>query len=104
MKLMTKAIEKKLPALYSQDGKDPKDVKVIVKFFHPLSRYTFYATEGGRNEEGDLIMFGLVRSQETELGYVSLREMEAVRVRGLGMERDRYFEGHTLAEAKERRI
>lgn len=104
MKLMTKAIEKKLPALYSQDGKKPEDVKIIAKFFHPMSSYTFYATEGERNEDGDLIMFGLVRSHETELGYVSLREMESVRVLGLGMERDLYFEGHTLAEVKEKRI
>jgi len=104
MKLMTKAIEKKLPALYSQDGKDPKDVKIIAKFFHPMSSYTFYATEGERNEDGDLIMFGYVRSQFNELGYVSLKEMEAVRVRGLPMERDMYFENHTLAEVKERRL
>ncbi len=104
MKLMTKAIEKKLPALYSQDGKDPKDVKIIAKFFHPMSSYTFYATEGERNEDGDLIMFGYVRSQFNELGYVSLKEMEAVRVRGLPMERDMYFENHTLADVKERRL
>jgi len=104
MILLTKEIEKKLPPLYSQDGKKPEDVKVIAKFFHPMSSYTFYATEGSRNEDGDMIMFGLVRAQETELGYVSLREMETVRVRGLRMERDRYFEGHTLAEVKEKRL
>ena len=104
MKLMTKAIENKLPALYSQDGKKPEEVKVIAKFFHPMSNYTFYATEGGRNEEGDLIMFGFVRSQSNELGYVSLKEMESLRVRGLPMERDMYFGDHTLAEVKEQRL
>jgi hypothetical protein len=105
MKLMTKEIEKKLPPLYSQDGKDPKDVKIIVKFFHPYANYTFYATEGERDEEGGMTLFGLVRAQENELGYVSLKELETTKVRGLPFERDMYFGyDRTLAEAKEKRI
>jgi hypothetical protein len=105
MKLMTKEIERKLPPLYSQDGKKPEEVKIIVKYFHPLSKYTLYVTEGSRNEDGDLIFFGYVRSQFNELGYSSLREIEAVRVRGLKMERDLYFGyDHTLAEVQNERL
>ena len=43
MKLLTKEIRKKLPPLYSQDGKDGKSV-AHVKFFTPDSNWTFYVT------------------------------------------------------------
>ena len=102
MKLLTKALEKKLPPLYSQDGKDPKDVKVILKLFHPCSSYTFFVTEGSKQEDGDWLFFGLVQGTgPEELGYVSLRELQSVRFRGLPMERDLYFGAHTLADVKE---
>ena len=106
MKLMTKEIEKKLPALYSNDGKDPKEVKVVFKLFHPASSYTLYVTEGEKQEDGDWLLYGLVTgTYESELGYASLRELESVRVRGLGIERDRYFTPgkHTLEEIQNRR-
>jgi hypothetical protein len=105
MKLMTKEVEKKLPALYSQDGKDPKDVKIVVKFFHAASNYTWYATEGSKREDGDWEFFGLVRGHFAELGYFTLSELQGVRVRGLPVERDMHFGfDRTLAEAKEGRI
>jgi hypothetical protein len=104
MKLLTKEIIKKLPPLYSQDGKDPKDVPIVVKFFCPWGRYTWYVTEG-QEQEGDWVFFGLVRGQETELGYFSLKELESVKgPAGLKIERDMWFGDHTLAEAKERQI
>ena len=96
MKLMTASIRKAIPALYSQDGKDPKDVKVHVKFFHPLSNYTFYATEFDP-ETGRF--FGLAVLHEIELGYVTLEELETTVVRGLPMERDRWLSADfTLAD------
>lgn len=44
-KLLTKDIEKKLPALRSQDGKSPAQVRVVAKFFNPCGAGTWYATE-----------------------------------------------------------
>ena len=35
MKLLTKELEKKLPALYAQDGKGDK-ATAYVKFFYPM--------------------------------------------------------------------
>lgn len=104
MKLLTKEIIKKLPKLYSQDGKDPKDVQIVVKFFHPMSRYTFYVTEGEQKEDGDWEFYGLIRGHETELGYFTLSDLKSVKVHGFGIERDMYFGEHTLAEAKEKMI
>ncbi len=105
MKLLTKEIKNKLPGLGSQDGKDPKEVPIIVKFFSPISNWTWYATEGEEQEDGNWLFFGLVRGFETELGYFSLRDLESVKSPlGLGIERDMYFGKHTLAEAKEKRI
>jgi hypothetical protein len=88
MKLLTKEIEKKLPALYANEGKKPEDVKVIVKFFDPMGRFTWYATE----YDGKDTFFGYVRGFEGELGWFSLSELESVgKSRILGIERDRHF-------------
>jgi len=99
MKLLTKEIEKKLPKLYSNEEKKPEDIKVIVKFFHPFSDWTWYATEGEKQEDGDWRFFGWVDGDYPEAGYFSLKEMEGITVLGLPMERDKYYGyDHTLAE------
>jgi len=99
MKLLTKEIEKKLPRLYSQEK--VSNPKIIVKFFHPLSSWTWYVTEGDRQEDGDFLFFGLVDGFEKELGYFTLKQLEEVKVKGLGIERDMYFGyNHKLGEFK----
>jgi hypothetical protein len=83
MKLLTNAIRKKLPALYSQE--QVEDPTVWVKFFTPDAAWTWYATEGslvdtngimiqpGEDKvEVDFLFFGYVRGLESELGYLSL--------------------------------
>ena len=101
MKLITKAIErkaKKFP-LYSQDGKGDEAV-VIVKFFGGSS-FSAYITEMNL-ETGE--MFGLIdHGMGAELGYLSLNELKATRFPpfGLGVERDRYFEGNIGDARKE---
>lgn len=102
MMLMTKEIEATLPALYSQDGKDPKDVQVVVKFFDPTGSWSWYATEGNKTEDGDWEFFGYVKGFEGELGYFTLNELIHAKdgmtgLRALPIERDRHFKG-TLAE------
>jgi hypothetical protein len=98
MKLLTKAIEASLPALGSLDGQG-KDAVAQAKFFTPTSSFSWFATEGS-HEGDDFIFFGLVVSHlcpEGELGYFSLKELEAVRgAFGLGVERDLYFEPKPL--------
>ena len=49
MKLLTKEIKRRLPALYSQENE--KDPMVICKFFDPSSSWTWYAIEGSPVDE-----------------------------------------------------
>jgi len=94
MKLMTKAILKQIPALYAQ-AKLGGDAICYVKFFHPMSSWTWYATEFDPVEGR---FFGLVDGFEKELGYFSLAELEETVVRGLHIERDMYWKPITLRE------
>lgn len=76
--------------LGSQEGLRD-NAKVLVKFFFPAGRYTFYATEG--EEQGDDILFfgycvSALGEDCDEWGYTALSELQSVHVRGLSMERD----------------
>jgi hypothetical protein len=96
MKLLTKAIEKKLPALYSTEEKGDEAV-AQVKFFALGSSWTWYATEF----DGEDTFFGLVDGFEKELGYFSLKELESVKFLGIqGIERDINWEPRKLSELK----
>ena len=97
MKLLTQELREHLPPLYSQEHVE--DPMVICKFFHPLSTMTWYAIEGSP-EEDDFIFFGWVHSDQPELGYFSLNEMQEVQVMGLGIERDLHFTPKKLSEVK----
>ena len=101
MKLLTKAIEKKIPPLYTYDGTPADEVPIAVKFFTPDANWTWYVTEGEKQPGGDWLFFGLVDGFEKELGYFQLSELKTVRgPLGLPIERDRHFGDHTLAEVK----
>jgi hypothetical protein len=97
MKLITKEIEKKAPALYSTGEMDSKDIKIVAKFFNPVGSATWYMTEYDKEKE---LAFGYVTGMQVdELGYFSIAELKSVRLQfGLGIERDRYFSGATLAD------
>ena len=115
MKLLTQAVRKSLPPLYSQDGKG-EDAIVQVKYFDPSGSWTWFCTEASAmladgtsvpltdaraKDAEDVTFFGLVIGLETELGYFSLNELEGVRGRfGLGIERDLYFTPKPLKECK----
>lgn len=102
MQLMTKELEQTFPALYSTEEKDPKEVKIIAKFFCPWNHWTWYATEYDL-ETG--IFFGYVRGDFDESGPFSLEELESVKgPLGLTIERDLHFGEHTLAEVMEKRL
>lgn len=94
MKLMTKEILAKIPALYSQENNP--DPMVVVKFFCPWGNWTWYATE---YDPQDRIFFGYVVGFEGELGNFSLDELEGIRgPAGLRIERDLYFKPCKLSE------
>lgn len=89
MKLLTKEILRKLPALGSADDVRLADKVVQVKFFLPGSSWTWYAVEFDP-ESGEF--FGLVEGIEWEWGSFMLQELEEIRLHGLfKVERDRYF-------------
>lgn len=95
MKLMTKELAAKLPPLYANEN--VADPIAIVKFFHPFSNWTWYATEF----DGTDTFYGLVNGFESELGYFSLSELSSLRVKGLPIERDLYFKPTPLSKLKE---
>lgn len=103
MKLLTKEIRKNLPRLKSQDGKGGDQI-ALVKFFHPMSNWTWYVSEGEpvKNENGeevDYYFFALVEGHYKEMGEVALSELESVRGPfGLRIERDLYWEPKTFRE------
>jgi hypothetical protein len=104
MKLLTKEIRRRLPPLYSQDGKGGKAV-AHAKFFAPdTGAWTWYCTEGSpvTDDEGreiDFQFFGLVEGLDKELGYFSLAELEGARgPMGLPIERDLHWHPRTLEE------
>jgi len=103
-KLMTKAIEKQLPALYATDKIPLKDKKVIVKFFCPTSNWTWYAFE---YNPADKMFYGIVDGHELEQGYFSLREFEDLNVQfyagrsRVWIERDYYFGTPIVGEIRE---
>jgi Protein of unknown function (DUF2958) len=94
--LMTDAIQKHLPPLYANE-KLGLEAKAVVKYFHPASSWTWYASEYDPDNQ---IFFGLVDGYETELGYFSLAELQSIDSEShtLAIERDLYYEPKTLQE------
>jgi hypothetical protein len=100
MKLLTKAIIAKLPALYATEAVPLEQKVCIVKFFTPWSSWTWYALEGDVQPDGDVRFFGRVDGLESEWGYFTLRELESVRGKfGLKIERDLHFRPQLLPAA-----
>lgn len=96
MKLLTKEIARKLPAVYATENFE--DPTAIVKFFTPDSNWTWYATEYDP-ETG--LFFGLVDGFDMELGYFTLDELERARgPLGLPIERDLYWDPQPLSKIK----
>jgi len=89
MKLMTKKLEKIIPAMYSSENTEIEDKTVYAKFFTPDANWTWWVLE---YDKEDRILFCMVHGHKNELGNVSLDELENVRgPLGLKIERDLYF-------------
>ncbi|HET7302739.1 MAG TPA: DUF2958 domain-containing protein [Candidatus Saccharimonadales bacterium] len=88
MKLMTKALAKKMPKLYGTEHIPTEDKVVVAKLFHPASDWTWYIIE----YDGNDVCWGLVSGNEKEFGYFSISELEAIHGPfGLSVERDIFF-------------
>ena len=99
MQLLTKALERSLPPLYSQE--DVPDPLVRAHFFNPSGAGDWWIIEGSHDGD-DYRMFGLCDLGWPELGYVCLNELQDYPGRfGLGIERDRYWVPKPLSEVKE---
>ena len=103
MKLLTKAIEKKLlennnKSLEDTDGSIEYD-KVVVKFFNPSGQATWWLYS--MDENG--ICFGVAQmfGEDTrEYGYFDINEIKAIKCPPLGLpiERDMYYTPQTFGE------
>ncbi len=95
MKLLTAEIIKSLEKnpFGSQESND--NPKILVKFFTPWSNWTWFVTEGEKQEDGDWLFFGMVHGHEREMGYFLLSELQEVKGPfGLKIERDMHFSGN----------
>ena len=91
MELLTKEILAKIPS----EAEASLEARVYVKFFHPMMRWTWYASEYDKTHG---IFFGYVKSgidpSMDELGSFSLKELESVR-KPLPIERDIHWDDKT---------
>lgn len=102
MKLMTKEIERKMPKFESTSGVPIQEKQVITYYFTPWSNWRWYVVEGERQENGDLMFFGLVHGFEKEWGYFSLSELESVQGPfGMKIERELYSEGMKIKDIRD---
>ena len=88
MKLLTKKIRDKLISNHQkQDG--TKTFRAELKLFNPTGIGTWYISE--LNPETNMA-FGLCDIFEQEFGYVSIDELQSMKLPyGLGIERDKFF-------------
>jgi len=94
MKLLTKGILKKLPAIRATEHSKPEDIKVPLKLFNPCGSESWFITEyDPETKEG----FGYVTGHgHDELGYISIASLEIIRLPyGLKIERDRHWDPNT---------
>ena len=98
MKLMTKELEKIIPAFYSSEDVELEDKMVYTKFFLADAQWSWYILEFDSDSN---TVFALVDGLDRELGSVSIEELEQVRGHmGLYVERDLYFKPTRFGDLK----
>jgi hypothetical protein len=96
MKLLSKELRHRLPALRTQDAVE--DPMVVCKFFYPDFPWIWYAIEF----DGKDTFFGWVAGDFQELGYFTLSELKHNRgMFGCPIERDLYFTPKPLSAVKQ---
>lgn len=104
MKLMTKELARKIPPLYSTEGKSPEELVAVVKYFLPEGAATWYVIEGSKGVDvapDDWMFYGYVTGLgEDELGYFTLGQLKELRgaLLHLPVERDIWFKPTPIKE------
>lgn len=99
MKLITKEILKAFERQGDTSEMKPEDTKVIVKFFNPVGRGKWYATEYDPETRTFFGFVSLFGDHNDELGCFSLDELENLRLPlGMKIERDLHFTDYTLSQ------
>lgn len=94
--LMPPELAATMPGLYATENE--ADPVGRVRYFTPDSMWSWLITEYSPDKR---LAFGLVIGPETELGYVSLSELEASRgPLGLAVERDLHWEPKPLSQCR----
>lgn len=65
-----------LPDLYEQENVE--NPIAHAHFVHKASGWHWFVTEGRKEEDGDMLLFGLVNGFEKEIGYFTLDELASV--------------------------
>ena len=104
MKLLTEELIKEFQKQGDTSNKDPKEVKIIAKYFNPTGAGTWFATE---YDPIDRVFFGYANlgdPEMAELGTFSLDELQSYKGKfGLGIERDLHFHDKTLKDVLDKR-
>lgn len=87
-KLLTKAMIKNIPMLYTTEHQPMGERMVTAKFFHPLTKFTYYVLEF----DGNNTFFGICKRAGVELDYITLADLRNMRILGLIAERDLSWE------------
>lgn len=86
---MTNFFEKrgvKLPELYEQENeRNPTAYAHFIKEASDGRTWHWYVTEGREQEDGDMLLFGLVNGNDKELGYFTLMQLASI---GAGFDED----------------
>lgn len=91
-----------LPPLYATEQQPIASHILWVRWFLPGTTWTWYAAEAQENEEGDVLLFGLVCGFEREWGYYLLSDLTSLRgPLGLHVERDLDFQPCRFADVAE---
>ena len=98
---MTKQLEAKLPKFGGIA--EVENPTVVAHFFNPCGAGDWYVLEGERQDNGDVIFYGYVKSMISpmfdEFGTFTLSELEGLELPfGLGIERDIHWSERTLNE------
>ena len=88
-----------MPALYSTEKQELEDHLFLMRFYHPLSRTNWYATEYDPREK---IFFGWTNGDFQEWDYFSLLEMAFVEVQGVPVMWDLDFKPVRFGDLKAR--
>lgn len=87
----------KMPSLYSTEKQEVEEHLLLLRFYHPLSKWSWYAVEYDPKER---LFFGLTDGFEREWGYFSLTEMAFTEVSGVPVMWDVDFKPVKFGELK----